>query len=252
MADKTIQVENYQENPEVDYSHGMQYKKNLEMFFKSGQVLYGSTRNIYNYLKDYCIDFTKNHPQYPDFIWKPKICDVACGGGFGSNVLSQEADFVWGIDIDQDSIKFAQKMFTREKNGYYYSNQLTFDVINVLDEPREMMQFDMVVAVEVIEHLGEYEKLLSFIKRLCKRQKGGYIEGTDATKVFISTPNRNHPKIGDLHPKNKKHVREWTPGELYEILNKHFKSVTLMNSVGELRDLDMKDDTLFFKCECPL
>ena len=117
MADESIKQENYRENDPRDYTNHDQWLKNIEMFRKSGKILYPSTHHIYNFVKNYCIDFTKNHPQYPDFIWKPKICDVGCGGGFGSNLLSQEADFVWGIDKSIPSIRWAQAVFTREKNG---------------------------------------------------------------------------------------------------------------------------------------
>ena len=252
-TDPTITTETYTENEPFDYTHGNQWLRDVEMFRKCGRILYPPTRKMYEYVKNYCIDFVKNNPQYPKFVWKPKIADVGCGGGFGSNILSQEADFVWGIDKDEDSIKFAKEVFTRNKNNIYYTPQVSFEVIDILNEPREIQAFDIVACIEVIEHIPEYEKLLFFLKRLCKKDKQGrWIEPPDATKIFISSPNRNHPKIGKDHPKNKRHIREWTPPELYGILTKHFKYVTIMNCEGELRDLDMVDDVMFFKCEVPL
>jgi len=253
MPDKSIKQENYKENPEYDYTNMLQYLKNVEMFRKSGKILYPPTRKIYTFVKNYCIDFVKNHPQYPDFIWKPKIIDIGCGGGFGSNILSQEADYVWGIDKDKNSVTFAKQVFTREKNGVYYSPQVTFDEIDVLNEPREIQAFDIVVCVEVIEHVNEYEKLLTFIKKRCKKNKDGTFQAPpDATKVFISTPNRNRSDEPSDHPKNKAHVREWTPGEMYDILTKHFQSVILMDCEGNLKDLDMKDAVMLFKAEVPI
>ena len=250
--DPTITAENYEENEPVNYTHGYQWLKNVEMFRKCGRVLYPPTKKMYEYVKNYCIDFVKNNPQYPKFVWKPKIADIGCGGGFGSNILSQEADFVWGIDKDQESIKFAQEVFTRNKNNIYYTPQIAFDLIDVLEEPREIQAFDIVVCIEVIEHLSDYQKLLDFLKRLCKKDKqGNYLEPSEATKVFISSPNRNSPKLGKDHPKNKRHVREWTASELYGILEKNFKYITLMNVEGELKDLDMQEAIMFFKCETP-
>lgn len=250
--DPSITAENYQEHQELDYTYASQWLRDIEMFRKCGRVLYPPTRKMYEYIKNYCIDFVKNNPQYPKFIWKPKIADVGCGGGFGSNVLSQEADFVWGIDKSVDSINFAKETFTRNKNNIYYTPQVSFDVIDIKDEPRELQAFDIVACIEVIEHIEDYQKVLDFLKRLCKKDKKGvYLEPPDSTKVFISSPNRNHPKIGKESPKNKRHVREWTPAELYGILEKNFKYITLMNSIGELRDLDMVDDVIFFKCEVP-
>lgn len=251
--DSTITAENYQENPQCDYSHMNQYLRNTEMFRKCGRILYAPTRQMYEHIKNYCIDFVKNNPQYPKFVWKPKIADVGCGGGFGSNIMSQEADFVWGIDTDRNSIAWAKEVFTRNKNNIYYTPQVSFDIIDILDEPREIQAFDIVACIEVIEHIEDYQKVLNFLKRLCKKDKqGNYIQHPDSTKVFISCPNRNSPKIGKDHPKNPRHVREWTPPELYGILEKNFKHVVLMNVLGELKDLDMTEDIMFFKVEVPL
>ena len=251
--DPSITAEDYRENEERDYTTGRQFMKGIHMFDKCGKVLYGPTKQMYEYIKTYCVDFVKNNPQYPKFIWKPKICDVACGGGWGSNIMSQEADFVWGIDKCRYSIAWAKEVFSRNKNNIYYTPQVTFDIIDITDEPREMMAFDMVACIEIIEHIDDYQKVLDFVKRLCKKDKqGNYLEHPDSTKVFISSPNRNHPKIGSDHPKNRYHVREWTPPELYKVLEKNFKHVVLMNSLGELKDLDMVDDVMFFKVEVPL
>lgn len=255
MADKSITKENYEENPELDYSHCAQYRRNCDMFFKTKKiVLQQSTRQIYEYIKNTCIDYVKNHPQYPKFVWKPKIIDVGCGGGFGSNILSQEADFVWGIDVDEESIAWANQVFKRDKNFIYYTPQVQFDVINALTEEREIQKFDIVTCVEVIEHVNEYEKLLNFFKKRCKTDKNGrpLEPEEDGTMVYISTPNRNHPSIRDDKPKSNRHVREWTPEELYSILTKHFKYVTLMNPKGEPQELNMMDSVMLFKCETPI
>lgn len=254
MPDKSIKNPNYEEWPELDYSHTSQYARNLQMFGKRGQVLYPPTKAMYEYIRDFCIDRVKNHPQYPKFNWKPKIVDVGCGGGFGSYIMSHEGDFVWGIDVDQESIRWAQTVFSRHKNGIYYSPQLSFDVIDVRTENRELMAFDIIACIEVIEHINQYEKLLEFIKRLCKRHKKSkeLLERPDSTYVFISSPNRNHPKIGDNKPRNKRHVREWTPQELYDILSGYFKHITLLNCNGIKQDFNTKEAIVLFRCESPI
>jgi 2-polyprenyl-3-methyl-5-hydroxy-6-metoxy-1,4-benzoquinol methylase len=172
---------------------------------------------------------------------------------YHSYILSHEADFVWGIDTSANSIKWATKVFQKYKNGIYYSSQLTFDVIDVLTEDRELEAFDIVVCIEVIEHIADYEKLLEFIKKFCKKNKRGvYYEPPNATIVYISSPNRNHPKIRETQPRSNRHVREWTPQELYTVLTKHFKYVVAMNFKGEEKDLSMKDAVMLFKCETPI
>ncbi len=254
MADETIREEGYQENIEVDYVKENQAAVNLNLLLK-GQThpLYWITRNMYETIRNYCVDFVKNHPQYPSFVWKPKICDVGCGGGFGSYILSHEADFVWGIDINPESVRIAKGLYEKHKNGIYYSSQLTFDTIDIRSELREIQAFDVIACIEVIEHIADYNKVLSFLKKLCKKDKKGiWLEPPNATAVFISSPNRNSPKISKERPKNAKHVREWNAAEMYGILTKHFKYVTLMDIYGNPKDLDMQDQVMFFKCETPI
>jgi len=252
MTDESIKAEGYTENPPADYKHYHQYGKNLEMFRKSGKILYPPTLQMYTYIKNYCIDFAKNHPQYPDFVWKPKIIDIGCGGGFGSNIMSQEADFVWGIDVSEPNIHWCNTVFKREKNGVYYSPQVSFDVFDPITDPREVMAFDIVVCIEVIEHVQDYQKLIEFMKKRCKKdKKRNWMDVPDATKVFISSPNRNHHKISEEKPKNKFHVREWTAGELYDVLTKHFKYVQVLTTEGKISDTNMAEQIALFKCEVP-
>ena len=251
--DESIKQEGYTERPELDYSQYGQYISNLHLYEKRGSCLHPNTKAIYNTIKDYCRDFVVNHPQYPKFKWKPKIIDVCCGGGFGANILSQEGEFVWGIDKDERSIKFAQDVFTRHRNNIYFTPELEFEVIDVNTEDREIQAFDIVTCVNSIEHLANYENLIRFLKARCKKdKKGNYLEPPEATKVFISTNNRNNYKTGKLEPKIPKHVREWTPDELYAILTSHFKYVTLMDIFGEPKELDMVDSLMLFKCETPI
>lgn len=257
MPDPSILEPDYTEHPERDYVNEHQWLRNIDMYRRTKtEVLYPTTRKMYTYIKDSCIDIVKSHPQYPKFIWKPKIIDIACGSGIGSNVLSQEADFVWGIDVSEPSVKFAQLMFTRHKNNIYYNPQLTFDVVDVRTDTREIMAFDIVVAIELIEHLADYNTLLNFIKRICKKDKqGNYFEPPNATIVYISTPNRKqlaaHGK-SQKKPNNRRHVREWAPDELYNVLTKHFKYVVLRDPDGNLVELDTLAPHLLFQCEVPI
>jgi 2-polyprenyl-3-methyl-5-hydroxy-6-metoxy-1,4-benzoquinol methylase len=243
----------YRENPqapEID-----QVLRNLGLFMKSGHTIYPTQRSMYTFIKDWCRnERILKHPQYPKYIWKPKIADVGCGTGIGSNILSQEADFVWGIDKAEKSINFAREMFERQKNNIYYTPQISFDVIDILDQPRTMMEFDVVVSIEVIEHVEDYQGVLEFYKRLCKKDKSGkYLEpGNGATTVFISTPNRNCSKLDTEHPKNRYHVREWRVGEFYDMLIKNFKYVTILDHTGKPVDLDYTGSVVLAMCETPL
>ena len=194
---------------------------------------------MYEFIKTYCLDRVTSHPQAgdpkkPKFIWKPKIVDVGCGMGVGSNVMSQEADFVWGIDKNDGSIKFAQQAFSRIKNGIYYSSQVTFDQIDILKDTREFEKFDIVVAIEIIEHIHNTHLFLkTIIEKFTKREKNREYMTKDPTEFFISTPNRNNKHIQNEGPKSTYHVREWTQEEFVNLLSEYFHKIEILNAKGE-------------------
>src|SRR3990167_4239961 len=111
----------------------------------------------------------------------------------------------------QQSIEFAQQAFTRNKNGIYYSDQLSFDQFDILNDTRETMKFDIVVAIEIIEHIYDYKKFLEVIvKKFARKIKDGQYDTQEPTEFFISTPNRNNKNIRKDKPYNSYHCREWT------------------------------------------
>lgn len=232
---------NYKENPEAGDKE--QWGANITMFQRNGVLLWKPTRGMYNFIKNYCLDRATKHPQYPKFIWKPKIVDVGCGIGVGSNVLSEEADFVWGIDKNLNSVKFAKEAFTRIKNGIYYSSQVTFDQIDITEDTREFMKFEVVVAIEIIEHIFDYKKFLTQIIK--KFDKGN---NPDPTIYFISTPNRNNKHIQQNQPLNKYHVREWTSEECWDVLSEFFKNIEFMSAAGVPTERTTLHTPILAKC----
>ena len=241
---------NYKENPEMEDKD--QWKFNIVQFEKSSRLLWDETKAMYTFIKDYFIRKVLEHPQYPKFIWKPKVVDVGCGCGIGTNIISMEADFVWGIDKNESSIKFAKEAFNREKNGIYYSSQVSFDQVDIIRDTREFMQFDFVVSIEVIEHIDDYKKFLENIIKFAKKdKKGSYNIAGGATEFFISTPNRNNAKISKVNPGNKSHVREWTSEEYHALLSDYFEKIELMDRNGNIVPISNDNPTLLAKCWLP-
>ena len=249
-----IQDPNYKPNPEKEDKD--QVLTNIAQFVythvpekgRIGVLLYYPERNMYTYMRNYCREKAMAHPQYPKMLWKPSIIDVGCGSGVGSNVMSQEADFVWGIDKNEMSVQFAKEAFTREKNGIYYTPQVTFDIFDILKDSRTVMQFDIVVAIEVIEHIEDAEGFLRAMMRFVKRDKQSVPLREWGTEFFISTPNRNSPKIRKDHPDNPFHVREWTAQEFKTMLLQFFEEVRLLNNKGEPISDEAMDDVVFTHC----
>lgn len=228
---------NYKPNPVQDEIDMV--KRNMSLYLKHKKWLWKPTRSMYEFVRDSFIDIVKAHPQYPKFVWKPLVCDIGCGTGCGSNIISQEADFVWGIDKNQDNVTFANEMFKRLKNNIYYTPEIRFDVIDVENPPPNVdMKFDTAVAIEIFEHLQDPENLLRFIKHIL------YPTGI----AWISTPNRNNKHISKEHPGNKYHTMELTSQEFVALLKKYFGSVKLYNSAGEPCEEDTNHTPILALC----
>lgn len=216
----------YEENPPLEE---LDLVSRIHGRFKGmGKVMPDSQSRLYHAIKDTFIKSVQENPQFPKFIWNPKVIDVGCGAGIGSNILSQRADFVWGIDKNEESINFAKQMFERTKNEIYYSSQVSFDLVDVENEPRELMKFDVVVCCEVIEHIDNFDVLLDFIKRVSKPK----------AVIYISTPNRGAWEGEDRakKPLNEHHIREWTTEEFLSLLSERFPQV-------EILDCDLQPNT---------
>lgn len=172
------------------------------------------------------------------------VVDAGCGIGIGSYMVSHDAVGVFGFDNNPESIAAA--------NAFYKGPRLTFEVVDLVKPlPRPMATADIVICMEVIEHVEDYETLLNTLKK--------FHDDRRRTVFFISTPNRAHPRLGKDQPKNHFHVREWTAGEFYQLMTKHFKHVTMYASDkpnvfndGNLIDGDSQRSPILAKCESPI
>ncbi len=105
----------------------------------------------------------------------PKILDIACGTGYGSQTLSEiTKSQVFGVDVSSEAVSQAIAGYARKN--------IHFKLGSIIDIPYKNKFFDAVVCFETIEHIqpGLTLKALSEMKRVLKR--GG--------TLFISTPNK--------------------------------------------------------------
>ena len=96
-------------------------------------------------------------------------------------------------------------------------------VINKPIEEYETNSWDIVVAMDVIEHVQEDKVFLSEMLRIAKEY------------VFFSTPNWNQ-----YGAENKFHIREYTPLELLELLDGLNYTIYLMNRTPKIKPYEMK------------
>ena len=138
-----------------------------------------------------------------------KVLDIACGEGYGSNLLAQKAKQVTGVDIDIDTIG-------RARNKYTAAN-LSFQQGSTIRIPAADRQFDMVVSFETLEHVEEQEQMISEIKRVL----------APAGLLLISTPDKKNYSDATGY-RNPFHIKELYADEFKRLLHQQFRHVQLL------------------------
>lgn len=137
------------------------------------------------------------------------VLDLACGTGYGSSMLSEiQENRIIGGDISDEALKIAESKYKKHNLSF---QKLDGTALHFTDN-----YFDVITSFETIEHLSEYNKLVSEFHRVLK--PGG--------KLFLSTPN-SLVTSPDGNVKNPFHVQEFNPDELSQILKNVFRSVKL-------------------------
>lgn len=129
------------------------------------------------------------------------VLDIACGEGYGSALIEKNgASQVVGVDISQDIVERAQRIYGNE--------QLSFKVGNLCD-PLEFADnaFDVITCFETIEHISKHEEAMDELARVLK--PGGLL--------VISTPEKSHPaSVNSSNPFHEKELYEHEFVELVE------------------------------------
>jgi O-antigen biosynthesis protein len=138
-----------------------------------------------------------------------RVLDIACGEGYGSQLLAGVARSVLGVDISAQTVEHASRK--------YQAQNLKFLVGSCDAMPVESGSIDLVISFETLEHHDRHHEMLAEVKRvLCP---GGVL--------VISTPDKH--VYSDL-PKftNSFHVKELYREEFETLLRTHFSHVALL------------------------
>jgi 2-polyprenyl-3-methyl-5-hydroxy-6-metoxy-1,4-benzoquinol methylase len=137
------------------------------------------------------------------FVVGRSVLDIACGEGYGCDLMGQVAAQVIGIDIDTGAIEMARKRYSRPN--------LQFKEGSTSAIPMPDGSVDVVVSFETLEHLVDQNAFWSEIKRVLKT--GGML--------VISSPNRDAYNE-QRTTKNPFHTHELTQDELVSDVSRRF------------------------------
>lgn len=87
-----------------------------------------------------------------------KVLEIGCSSGYGIQFFSKDIDYT-GLDYDPIIIDVA-----KEQDWGYKANFVNADINNV-----NMLNYDTIVAFEVIEHLDNGLEVVEILKKYCKR-----------------------------------------------------------------------------------
>jgi 2-polyprenyl-3-methyl-5-hydroxy-6-metoxy-1,4-benzoquinol methylase len=141
------------------------------------------------------------------------VLDMACGEGYGSDVLARTAASVVGVDANPDAHDHARLRYRRENLRFER------DLVENFSEPA-----DAVVFLQTIEHLTDPGATLEHFRSLVRAGDGA--AGAGAGTVFVSTPNvlTLAPK-GASRSDNPWHVHEYRAEEFKALCESRFGDV---------------------------
>lgn len=134
-----------------------------------------------------------------------RVADLACGEGYGSDLLARRASQAIGVDANPEAYEHARARYRREN--------LRFErgLVEDFDEP-----VDAVVFLQTIEHIHDPDRLLEQIAAM-------------APAAYISTPNRlTLAPPGAEKSDNPWHLREYDADQYRDLLEPQFSEVEIL------------------------
>jgi ubiquinone/menaquinone biosynthesis C-methylase UbiE len=167
-----------------------------------------------------------------NYIKDKIVLDIACGEGYGSNLMSDNAAHVYGVDIDNIIIQEAKLKYKKEN--------LEFINGSATEIPVEDNSIDIVVSFETLEHHDKHHEMMLEIKRVLK------VNGI----LIISTPDKFYYSDNRKY-NNPFHIKELYREGFVSLLSNYFSEKQLLlqkynNGNSIIIDEKKLDETIFF------
>lgn len=150
---------------------------------------------------EYCAEYATNK----------SVLEFGCGNGYGAYKISNVAKSVLAIDRNADTIRNAKLLYKKTNLKYETQNIIKY---------KSNYKYDLIIMLQVIEHINNTDKLLSNITRLLKRNG----------KIIISTPNR----LTQSYNENPYHIKEYSQLELNKLLSKYYSHINMKGLHGNI------------------
>ena len=161
------------------------------------------------------------------------ILEVGCGTGMFSYLAAADARrALTASELDEKTLRWTMEHRQRP-NIKYCSQPLAEFGIDA---------FDIVVAVELVEHLADFSSFLQDLSCV-------------APAAIVTTPNKNRGPMESIAntPAYSEHVREWTSGEFYWVLRAFYSDVdmyTIPNFKTEIENYRSNQDFIPSLARC--
>ena len=138
-----------------------------------------------------------------------RVLDAGCGVGYGTDLLSAEATLAVGIDVAPDAVRLSFDKYRKPRWAAASAAHLPFGPAT----------FDLVVCFEVIEHIPDWQQLISEARRVLA-PNGIFI---------VSTPNKSfYAQARAKAGPNPYHHHEFEYAEFREALATVFPEVQIV------------------------
>ncbi len=139
-----------------------------------------------------------------------RVIDMACGEGYGSEVLARGAESVLGVEANPEAFEHARLRYQRQN--------LRFER-GLVETHGERESADVVVFLQTIEHVEDPVAVLAHFARLL----------TPGGVVYVSTPNLlTIAPPGAPKSSNPWHIREYRSHEFDALCRTVFDQVALL------------------------
>jgi ubiquinone/menaquinone biosynthesis C-methylase UbiE len=163
------------------------------------------------------------------FVKDKLVLDIASGEGYGSNILSNFAAKVIGVDNSSEAIEHAKQK--------YQKPNLMFRLGSCDKIPIASASVDIVVSFETIEHHDQHELMMKEIKRVL----------TPGGIVIISNPNKEE-YTDKLNFNNPHHIKELYREEFKKLLSEYFTHMAFYGQRVMYGSAILREDGLSFTC----